>query len=105
MNEVKIGSYTGTGAIKNIEIGWIPDYVRVVNVTDGDDIGEWFKGMTDDTAIDIAAAVAANAAGGISDYVGDATHAPGFTVGVDYSENAKVFRYVALRSGPGAFSA
>lgn len=104
MNEVKVGTYTGTGAVINISLGWVPAFVMVINVTDGDVIGMWFNGMTDGTAIDIAAAVAANAADGISDYAGSTTAAPGFTVGTDYSENTKVFRYLAVRGGAGAQS-
>lgn len=94
---VKIGTYTGTGAAQNIELGFSPDYVEIVNQTDGDTIGKWFKGMTDGSAIDIQAAVAANAADGVSEYAGTTgATSPGFTVGTDYSENAKVYRYIAL---------
>lgn len=105
MNEVKVGTFTGTGAALNISIGWIPDYVRIINVTDGDITHEWFKGMTDGTSVDTGAAVAANAADGVSDYEGSSSAAPGFTVGTDISENGKVYRYIALRSGAGAWSA
>lgn len=41
---VKVGFIHGTGADQNVSIGWIPDYVRVVNLTDGDKIHENFLG-------------------------------------------------------------
>lgn len=100
MDQVKIGTYTGTGAAVNVEIGWVPDYVTIYNITDGDIIGNWFNGMTDGTSVDVAAAVASNAADGISDYAGSNTAKKGFTVGTDFSENAKVYRYVAMRNKP-----
>lgn len=99
MGNIKVGTYTGTGAAINVVVGFVPDFVQVYNVTDGDLIGTWFAGMTDDTGIDIAAAVAPNAANGITPYEGaDAATGKGFTVGTDYSETSKVFRYVALRN-------
>lgn len=35
----------GTGAAINIELGFIPDYVKVVNTTDGDLVTEYFHGI------------------------------------------------------------
>jgi hypothetical protein len=32
---IKMGYLVGNGAAQNIELGWIPDYVEVANVTDG----------------------------------------------------------------------
>jgi hypothetical protein len=107
MNEVKVGTYEGTGAALNVELGWVPDYVRIVNVEDGDNTAEWFKGMTDGTSINVVttAGPVLNAADGVSDYAGDSTHSPGFSVGTDHSESGKTYRFVAMRSGAGAFSA
>ncbi len=99
--EIKVGTYTGTGAALNVSLGFIPDAVFIVNRTDADIIGIWFRGDTDGTAVDIAAAVANNAADGVSDYAGSDSAAPGFTVGTDFSENAKVYKYIAFRSGAG----
>lgn len=97
MSELKIGTYDGDGAAQNISLGFVPDALIIVNVEDGDLVGIWFSGMTDDTSVDIAAAVAANAADGISDYAGSTTAAPGFTVGTDFSEDGKTYRYIAMR--------
>lgn len=99
---IKAGSYTGTGAVINVSVGFEPDFVLLFNATDGDVAAIWFNGMAAGTAGDIAAAVATNAADGITLYTGSTTAAPGFTVGTDYSESAKVFYYIAIESGPGA---
>lgn len=97
--QIKIGTYTGTGAAINVSIGFVPDYVRIVNVTDGDYTMEWFNGMTAGTSIDTAAAVAANTADGITAYVGTPGGVgAGFTVGTDGSESAKVYRYFAVEN-------
>ena len=40
----RAGFIHGTGADLEISIGWIPDYVRVVNLTDGDKIHENWLG-------------------------------------------------------------
>lgn len=41
-SQTKVGYHRGTGAAINVELGWIPDHVRVVNLTDGDAIHENF---------------------------------------------------------------
>lgn len=41
---IKRDYLVGNGAAQNIELGWIPDYVRVINVTDGDLITEGYLG-------------------------------------------------------------
>ena len=38
--EYNDGFLHGTGAAFNVELGWIPSYVRIVNLTDGDQIYE-----------------------------------------------------------------
>lgn len=39
-NNFATGALLGTGSAVNIEIGWVPDFVRVYNATDGDTITE-----------------------------------------------------------------
>lgn len=96
-----VGTFTGTGAAVNVVIGFKPDYVRIINVTDRDISHEWFRGiMADGTSVDDGAALATNADNGVSAYAG--TTGEGFTAGTDISENGKVYGYVAIRSGPGA---
>lgn len=98
-NEIKTGTVTGTGAAINVELGWEPDYVRIVNITDADQIDEWFKGMAAGTSIQTNAAVATRATNGITTFAGSSTVGAGFTIGSDISESAKVLYYLAARSG------
>lgn len=96
---VKTGTFTGTGAAINISLGFIPDYVCVANITDGDATWQWWSGMDAGTAIKTTTAVATLASNGISTYAGTPTAGEGFTVGTDVSESTKVHRYVAIRGG------
>ena len=41
----KSGTVVGTGAAINVECGFVPDYVRVVNLTDGDLVTELYHGV------------------------------------------------------------
>lgn len=105
--EVKIGTITGNGAAQNVSCGFIPDQVRVFNITDGNVIHNWFNGPADALATmkETAGSLATQAANGITKYAGSSTPGaeatPGFTIGTDVSVNAKVLYYVALRNGPG----
>jgi hypothetical protein len=99
-SQVKVGTVTGTGAIINVSLGWVPDFLVIFNATDGDLVGLWANGMTADTNVDIAAAAITNAAGGISTYAGTAALQAGFSLGTDYSESAKVYYYMAVRNLP-----
>ena len=40
---IRTGFVLGTGAAINVELGFIPDYVRVANVTDGDKENIWAR--------------------------------------------------------------
>lgn len=99
---VEIGSYTGTGAAINIELGFIPEYVLIENATDGDANWKWFSGMADGSALQQVAAGTKTliTSNGVSALPGDRTtpRRPGFTIGTALSESGKVFRYVAMRS-------
>lgn len=91
LSQVKVGTYTGTGAAQTITTGFKPTLVLMFNQTDGDTLSGHIQGMTAATAFTIAAAVAA-ATNGIT------LTDRGFTVGSDSSvnESAKVFVYVAI---------
>ena len=100
------GSYTGNAAAQNISLGFVPDYIRVVNITDGTISWEWFSGMAAASAFQTAnhdtAQQSVISSNGITAYEGsDAGDTKGFTVGTALSTDTKVFRYVAMRSGPG----
>lgn len=43
-SQVKVGFIHGTGAALNFQLGWVPDWVRIVNLTDGDKVFENFLG-------------------------------------------------------------
>lgn len=102
VGQIKVDSYTGNGAAQNISIGFVPDFILLLNATDGDVAGMWFNGMAAGTSVDFATAAQstatiANAADGITAFAGTRGGAgAGFTVGTDYSESGKVFRYVAI---------
>lgn len=105
---IRVGTYTGAGAAINVELGFAPDYVKVIQVTDNDATWEWFAGMT--TTTKTAAAVANLASNGISAYAGAAPftsgsagsevvnpgRARGFTAGTDLAASGKVYRYIAI---------
>lgn len=99
----KVGSYTGTGAAVNVELGFTPAYVKIWNATDGDEIYEWFSGMTAGHALKSANHASAQfsriTANGVTAYAGTDTTgseaAEGFTAGTAISESAKTFRWIA----------
>lgn len=99
----KVGTYIGSGAAQNISVGFIPDYVRVVNIT-APAVDEWFSGMDAGTSITTTGAAAVRAApNGMTAFAGTPAEAgQGFTVGAGLSTNASVYRYVAIQNGPGA---
>ena len=100
---IKVGTYTGTGAAQNIELGFVPTYVRILNITDGNAGMTYMKPEGEDAKnIAEGAALATQAANGISVYGGAAPgtalgKSAGFTAGTAASVNTKVYYYVALR--------
>lgn len=101
MNEVKVGSYTGNGAAQNIELGWVPGFLIVINITDGTSMTFWTPALAAAAGISIVAAAGPvlDATNQITAYNGVAgSNAPGFTVGTDLSVNAKVYNFVAFRA-------
>ncbi len=99
----KVGTYTGTGAAINVSVGFIPDYVLIVNTT-APAADVWFNGMTAATSVTISGTAATRAApNGITAFAGTAAVAgQGFTAGAGLSTNASVYRYLAVQNGPGA---
>lgn len=102
-SESKIGSYTGTGAAIDVELGWVPDYIRIWNATDGDETYEWFSGMAAANALKTAnhastqlALITSNGITALNPK--DFAKKKGFTVGTAISESTKVFRYIAVRN-------
>jgi hypothetical protein len=95
---VAFGSLSGNGAAQNIQIGFIPKFFEIVNITDGDVIFQWYDGMSAGTAIKIDAAVAAQASNGVTRYAGTrGGDKPGVTIGTAISENGKTLYWRAYR--------
>jgi hypothetical protein len=97
-----VGKFTGTGSAVNVVLGFKPDFVLIINVTDGDIVGAAVRGAhAAGASTDIGAAAIANADNALT-LTYEGTDGEGFTAGTDYSESGKVYAYLAIRSGPGA---
>ena len=88
------------GGAANISIGFIPSVIKIFNLTNPSQ-HNWYKGMT-------AAYMEKQIANGtksivtsasISEYAGDDTHTPGFTIGTDSVLNtaSDTLYYIAFR--------
>jgi len=104
MKDVKIGTVEGTGAAITVPLGWIPDYVEIINIDSaaGFEKGEWIAGMADPSAYKTVAAGTRTklTTAGIGMYAGSSTVAPGFTIGTDADLNAngETIAYRAIRN-------
>ena len=97
---VVTGTYVGTGAAVDVELGFKPSHVRIINIPDRDAGLEWFDSMPDGTGVVLGAALASQAANGITPLDGtlDGATKEGFTAGSAVSESGKTFAYIATRS-------
>lgn len=92
------GTFVGTGAAIAVPIGWQPDFVRIVNITDGTTAEEWYTGMANGTSVKMTSgAIAPVAANAISLLPGDVNQTKGFTVGSASNIAGKTYAYVAQR--------
>lgn len=101
VTETVTGKIVADGSAANVELGFVPSMVWIFNYTNPS-FHVWSRGMTDGYVGTIPASggtLAVATTGGISDYAGDATHAPGFTIGTDSTLNtaSDVLYYVAFR--------
>lgn len=101
-----VGQVTGTGAIINVAIGFLPDYIKLVNRTSGAML-EWFRaagtaGGSRKTVVAGTVTVVTGAASVTT--LSSATAGEGFVIPADAQVNvaAQVIDYFATRSGPGA---
>lgn len=81
------------GTAETVVLGWVPRYIRVINVNNLGTYEYWY-GMTADTCIDAATdgTISVNAAGGIT------LTSTGFTLGTDICDTTSdVVRWVAIR--------
>lgn len=109
-NEVSVGKYTGTGSTIAINLGFCPDFVHIVQVTDKDRAVEAFRGDTTDTGILFETVVQGLASSGITFQTGGTFGDPSATVGAGFQVNnvgtnlsvsGKVYKYFACRGGDG----
>lgn len=70
--QFKAGSFTGTGAALNLEIGFVPDFLILFNGTDGDVIQMWWNGMGAADAAQIDTEVSLETSNGIDAFEGEA---------------------------------
>lgn len=95
--EIKVGTYTGTGAALTSginSIGFKPAIIHAFNKTDGDQVWMYHQGMDDATAIAIGTATNLIATQGCT------LSATGFSLGTDatINETGKVYTYIAIGS-------
>lgn len=93
------GTVTGTGAAINIQCGFTPKAVQVINITSRDGL-DWSDSMTDGHALKTVAVGTRTAITslGITPYAGTlAGDSAGFTIGADTDVNvsAEVIHWVA----------
>ena len=101
---IATGTIESTDAAINISIGWVPDYVKVINI-DGDATIEWTSDMADGEGYKFVAAGTNALVGtnGISAYAGSDTPGSeagaGFTIGVDDDINpgSETLVWIAMR--------
>lgn len=101
------GTYVGTGAAINIEIGFTPDYAMFVNAEDGDVLWHWFNGMGAGDAIQVTnhadTQLSLITSNGVTAYdPADFSNTIGLTVGTTLSETDKTYYWRAERwAAPG----
>jgi hypothetical protein len=97
---IRLGTVVGTGAAINVSVGFKPEYIKVVNITDGTQVDEWFTGMADGASIQTNLAVAPRAANGLTPNDGNNAVAKGFTIGSGISTAGKTLAWIAKRTLP-----
>lgn len=100
MNEVKSLTYTGNGAAQNIELGFIPGFAMILNLTDGTNFTMWSPALAAAAGISVVAAAGPvlDTTNQVTAFNGSATQAPGITVGTDLSTAAKTYQIIAFRA-------
>lgn len=90
LQQIESNSYTGTGAVVDVFLGFKPSMVFLYNETDGDVCWFGVRGLAADKALQIDSAVSLLSSNGIT------LKADGFSVGTSLSESGKVIRYFVL---------
>ncbi|WP_422028167.1 hypothetical protein [Roseovarius sp.] len=97
---ISTGTVTGTGSAINVEVGFEPKVVVIINETDPG-LYVWTDTMANAEMLKVTDAVAMTfpTSNGVSAYAGSvATNSTGFTIGADSDMNASsdVIHYIAL---------
>lgn len=101
MKPFATGTVVGTGAAINVPLGWTPDHVRVLNITDMNSEDTWVAGMVDGSSMQHTGSALANRAApnGIALYdPKDANTPKGFTIGAGMSVSGKTLAWIAFRN-------
>lgn len=99
--QLATGSATGTGSAINVELGFQPKVVVLINETDPG-LGIWSDSMADAEMlklVDATVALTFPTSNGVSAYAGvEATTGKGFTIGADSDLNgaSDVIHYIAF---------
>lgn len=105
MNEVAVFALTGTGAAIDVKCGFVPAYVRVVNIESATvEELEWFRGMADASAIKTVTGTVARTkitTNGITP-LDDAGAELGFRIGADTDVNVSGEDIIAFAYRGGA---
>lgn len=97
--QVVVGKVTGTGAILNVALGFIPDKLTLLNETTGRTV-TWFANQGAGKGVSAGTLITTN---GVSAYAGTGAIPQGFTLGTDaVNGSGNIIDYEATRSGPGA---
>lgn len=109
-SQIRKGAVAGAGAAINVPVGWVPDYVKVFNITDGTIAYEWTPDMGEgyafrsqnvvDNATTGNGSLGIINANGISTFAGSGTQAKGFTIGSAIAVAGKNLVWVAFRDKP-----
>tara|TARA_R110001606_G_scaffold149391_2_gene289368 strand:- start:1852 stop:2175 length:324 start_codon:yes stop_codon:yes gene_type:complete len=103
--QAKIGTVEGTGSAINVECGFLPDYVEIINLDSsaGFEKGEWITGMANPSAYKTVASGTRTklTTTGIGMYAGTAAgFSQGFSIGADADLNVagETIAYRAVRN-------
>lgn len=102
-NQVATGTVEGTGSAINVSVGFVPRYVKLINIDDAGGLEptmEWIEGMAADSAIKTLGTPTRNlqTTNGVTQYTGADGAAAGFTIGADTDMNvsAETIVYLAI---------
>ena len=108
--QIKTGAVTATGAAINVPCGFVPSYVKVVNIAAAATVSlEWWNTMADAKGLKETGVVDSGTTGfksseylaslGITPYAGSATVSAGFTIGADTTLNVNTNGLVWIAIG------